>query len=147
MRPDRSRAILVAAAFASLLAAPAACQTPRDTIDVLYIGNSDTCVNNLPGLVEGISRALDGPIVRGAAHTHGGATLRGHIVDDRLPAIFSRDPAGGGHWDRIVLQEQSTLGTGYDPATGELAVPTHSTAPPANWWNGSGPRERRRRST
>jgi hypothetical protein len=32
------------------------------------------------GLVEVISAGLDGPIVRGAVHTHGGATLRMHGV-------------------------------------------------------------------
>jgi hypothetical protein len=123
MRFHRSRGILLAAAFVSLLAAPAACQAPRDTIDVLYVGNSYVYFNNLPGLVEGISQGLDGPIVRGMAHTHGGATLRGHLEDGHLPALFSRGPAGGGHWDWIVVHEQSTLGTRYDPATGELGSP------------------------
>jgi hypothetical protein len=130
MRFDRSRAILLAGAFAWLPAAPAACQAPRDTIDVLYVGNSYTYFNNLPGLVEGISQGLEGPIVRGAAHTHGGATLRGHLEDNHLPAILSRGPAAGGGWDWVVLHEQSTLGTRYDPETGELGSPEafHSAA-------------------
>ena len=123
MRFDRSRAVLLAAAFLCLVAAPAAAQAPRDTIDVLYVGNSYTYFNNLPALVEGISAGLDGPFVRGAAHTHGGATLRGHLEDGHLPAILSRGPAAGGGWDRVVLHEQSTLGTRYDPETGELGSP------------------------
>lgn len=123
MRFNRFRSIVLAAAFVSLLAAPAACQAPRDTIDVLYVGNSYIYFDNLPGLVEGISEGLDGPIVRGAGHTHGGATLAGHLEDGHLPPIFSRGPAGGGDWDRVVLQQQSTLGAPYDAETGELGSP------------------------
>jgi len=118
MRFERSRNLLLAVAFVSLLAAPAACQAPRDTIDVLYVGNSYIYFNNLPGLVEGISEGLNGPVVRGAAHTHGGITLRGHLEDGHLRAIFSR-----GSWDRIVLQQQSTLGAAYDAETGQLGSP------------------------
>ncbi|MGD8276978.1 MAG: hypothetical protein PVH00_03080 [Gemmatimonadota bacterium] len=123
MRFRRSRDVLLATALAWFVTAPAASQAPRDTIDVLYVGNSYVYVNNLPGLVEGISAGLDGPLVRGAGHTHGGGTLRGHIDDGHLPAIFARGPAGREGWDWIVLQEQSTLGTRYDPDTGELGSP------------------------
>lgn len=111
------RTIQVAVTLALLVGAPIACQMPRDTIDVLYVGNSYIYFNNLPGLVEGISEGLDGPIVRGTAHTHGGATLRGHLDDAHLAPILS------GAWDRVVLQEQSTLGTRYDPDSGELGSP------------------------
>jgi hypothetical protein len=115
--------------FALLVAAPAACQAPRDTIDVLFVGNSYVYFNNLPGLVEGISDGLDGPVVRGTAHTHGGASLRAHLEDGHLPAIVSKGPAGGGAWDWVVLHEQSTLGTRYDADSGELGSPeTFATA-------------------
>lgn len=117
------RAIHVAALLASIIVAPVACQLPRDTIDVLYVGNSYLYFNNLPGLVEGISSGLSGPIVRGTAHTHGGATLRGHIEDGHLSGIFSQGPRGRGDWDWILLQEQSTLGASYDPGSGELGSP------------------------
>jgi hypothetical protein len=95
----------------------------RDTIDVLYVGNSYIYFNNLPGLVEGISAGLDGPIVRGTAHTHGGATLRGHLEDDHLPAVLAKGPVPRRDWDWVVLQEQSALGTRYDPDSGELGSP------------------------
>lgn len=114
------RSISVTALLVSILVAPVACQLPRDTIDVLYVGNSYVYFNSLPGLVEGISRGLSGPIVRGTAHTHGGATLRGHIDDGHLSGLFSRGPGGRGDWDWIVLQEQSTLGTSYDADAGKL---------------------------
>jgi len=123
MDSDRLRAIPVAAVLALLAAASVACQVPRDTIDVLYVGNSYTYFNNLPDLVEGISEGLDGPIVRGVAHTHGGATLRRHLEDGHLPGIFSQGPDDGGEWDWILLQEQSALGTRYAGDSGVLGSP------------------------
>ena len=119
----RLRAIPVAGVLALLAAASVACQVPRDTIDVLYVGNSYVYFNNLPELVEGISKGLDGPIVRGTAHTHGGATLRRHLEDGHLRGIFSQGPVDGGDWDWVLLHEQSTLGTRYDPDSGVLGSP------------------------
>lgn len=119
----RLRTIFVAWCLALLATASVACQEPRDTIDVLFVGNSYIYFNNLPEVVEGISAGLDGPIMRGAAHTHGGATLRGHLEDDHLPSLFSQGPAKGDGWDWIILQEQSTLSTRMDPESGALGSP------------------------
>jgi hypothetical protein len=123
MRFHRLRAIPVAAALALLVAASVACEVPRDTINVLYVGNSYVYFNNLPQIVEEISKGLEGPVVRGAAHTHGGATLRWHLQDGHLPEILSQGPVAGGAWDWVLLQEQSALGSGYDPDSGELGSP------------------------
>jgi hypothetical protein len=68
----RFRHISVVAA----LSASAECQMPRETVDVLFVGNSHIYFNNLPEMIEGISIELEGPIVRGAAHTHGGHSLK-----------------------------------------------------------------------
>ncbi len=119
----RIRPIPAVAALASLAVTPVGCQVPRDTIDVLFVGNSYIYFNNLPEMIEGISTALDGPIVRGTAHTHGGFTLRRHLDDGHLPSILSQGSADGGDWDWVVLQEQSTLGTTYDPDSGVLGSP------------------------
>jgi len=115
--------VLIAAALASSVSTSAACQSPRDTIDVLFVDNSYVYVNNLPGMIEEISRALDGPVVRGTAHTHGGSTLRRHIDDGHLSSFLSEGPADGGDWEWVVLQEQSTLGAPYDPDSGTLGSP------------------------
>ena len=111
-----------AAALAFLPVTPVSGQVARDTIDVLYVGNSFVYFNNLPDMVVEISKALDGPVVRSTAHTHGGATLRAHLEDGHLPGLISRGPAEGA-WDWVVLQEQSTLGTTYDQDSGVLGSP------------------------
>lgn len=117
------RSIAVVWLLALLATASVGCQEPRDTIDVLYVGNSYVYFNNLPELVEGISTGLDGPVLRGTAHTHGGATLRDHLEDDHLPEIFSERPVGGDGWDWVLLHEQSTLGTSMDRESGALGSP------------------------
>src|SRR5215510_5653671 len=72
-------------------------------LKVLFIGNSFTARNDLPGLIARLAEA------RGKALEHrlisaGGASLRMHWnAGEALQAI--RD----GHYDRVVLQEQSTL--------------------------------------
>jgi hypothetical protein len=119
----RLRHVTIVAALMTLTVTSAGCQVPRDTVDVLFLGNSYIYFNNLPEMVLGISTALDGPIVRGAAHTHGGKTLRGHVDDDHLPSILSEGPEDGGDWDWVVLQEQSTLGAAYDRDSGALGSP------------------------
>jgi len=117
------RHIPVVVALIALVATTAWCQVRRDIIDVLLVGNSYIYFNNLPEMIEGISTVLDGPIVRGAAHTHGGSTLRGHIEDGHLPSILSEGPEGGGDWEWVMLQEQSTLGSAYDGQSGVLGSP------------------------
>lgn len=120
----RVRSLSVGAALALLASSSAGCDMLRDTVDVLYVGNSYIYFNNLPEMVEEISTALEGPIVRGDSHTHGGSTLRGHIEDGHLPGLVSDGPSGRGGWDWVVLQEQSTLGADtYDPETGALGSP------------------------
>lgn len=88
--------------------APVHGQPQPDTLSVFFLGNSYTYYNNLPGMVEAISLALPGPVVRTASHTHGGFTLRGHLEDGHVPGVFL-EPAEMS-WDHVVLQEQSALG-------------------------------------
>lgn len=102
----------------------AACQPPRDAVDVLLVGNSYVYFNNLPALIEGVSLSLaEGPVVRVVGHTHGGETLRGHLDDGHVADLLTDGPDDG-RWEWVILQEQSTLGTTYvDADAGTLGPP------------------------
>jgi hypothetical protein len=72
-------------------------------VRILFIGNSFTARNNLPGLLKGLAGA------RGIDLSHkliqaGGASLRQH-----LNAGQALDAIATGGFDSVVLQEQSTL--------------------------------------
>ena len=73
------------------------------SIRCLFIGNSFTARNDVPGLIAGMARA------RGHTFEHrlisaGGASLRMHWNKGAAPKAIAE-----GGWDHVVLQEQSTL--------------------------------------
>jgi hypothetical protein len=97
-----------------LLCAPAASAEPpapgppppERPLQVLFIGNSYTYNNNLPALVEGLAASATPPLrIRTRAVTQPGVRLQQHW--DRGDALAALRQ---GHWDYVVLQEQSTLG-------------------------------------
>ena len=70
---------------------------------ILFVGNSFTSRNNLPGLIKGLAAARD----IGIEHkliSAGGASLRQHLNDGK-----ALDEIANGGYDTVVLQEQSTL--------------------------------------
>lgn len=70
---------------------------------ILFVGNSFTSRNNLPGLLKGLAGAR-GIDVQHKLISAGGASLRQHLnAGKALEAI------AGGSFDTVVLQEQSTL--------------------------------------
>lgn len=69
---------------------------------VLFIGNSYTYFNNLPFMLEGLSSAA-GKTVQTHSVTRGGKTLQWHWHNPQTLDILDQ-----GHWDFVVLQEQST---------------------------------------
>jgi len=72
-------------------------------LKILFIGNSFTARNNLPGLIEQLA-ATRGKSFQHRLISAGGASLRRHWnAGEALKAIKD------GHYDYIVLQEQSTL--------------------------------------
>jgi hypothetical protein len=72
-------------------------------LKVLFIGNSFTARNNLPGLIGQLAAARDKSI-RHRLISAGGASLRAHWnAGEALKAIQD------GNFDFVVLQEQSTL--------------------------------------
>jgi hypothetical protein len=72
-------------------------------VRILFVGNSFTSRNNLPGLIKGLAGAR-GIEIEHKLISAGGASLRQHLNAGKALAAI----AGGG-FDTVVLQEQSTL--------------------------------------
>jgi hypothetical protein len=78
-------------------------QRNKSTINILFIGNSFTARNDLPGLIAQLASAQS-KSVEHLLISAGGASLRAHWnAGHALPEIKS------GQYDYVVLQEQSTL--------------------------------------
>ncbi len=94
--------LLVLLSFTSV-SLPLSTETP---IRVLFIGNSYTYFNNLPGVLSefGTSEG-SGPQIVTEMVVAGGATLKQHFEGSRAVRTIRE-----GNWDYVVLQEQSTLG-------------------------------------
>ncbi|MBI3409198.1 MAG: hypothetical protein HY040_12700 [Planctomycetes bacterium] len=72
-------------------------------LKILFIGNSFTARNNLPGLIADLA-AKRGKKIEQCLISRGGASLRAHWnAGEAIKAIKD------GHFDYVVLQEQSTL--------------------------------------
>jgi hypothetical protein len=104
------------------LSAQAGEDTPRDTIDVFFLGNSYVYYNTLPAILEGFGSGLEsGPVIRTGFHLHGGFSLRRHLDDGHLPDSMAVPAPGDGAWEHAVIQEHSRLGVSYsDPERGTL---------------------------
>ena len=96
------------AVAATLLALPllfgtlaAAAAPPQRTLRVLFIGNSYTYVNDLPGIVEQLLRSR-GIRLEHESVTPGGVTLEKQWADGKAAAAIRKQK-----WDYVVLQEQS----------------------------------------
>jgi hypothetical protein len=72
-------------------------------MNILFIGNSFTQRNNLPGLIARMAEAR-GHELRHTLISAGGASLRQHWNAGKAPRAIE-----SGGYDRVVLQEQSTL--------------------------------------
>jgi hypothetical protein len=72
-------------------------------VRILFVGNSFTSRNNLPGLIKGLA-AVRGIEIEHKLISAGGASLRQH-----LNAGKALDEIASGGYDTVVLQEQSTL--------------------------------------
>ena len=92
------------------LASLCACSPQPDCLDrraadscirVLFIGNSYTSVNDLPGMLTALARAGGHPMLAGMV-APGGWTLAQHLGSPQTLAALQSE-----HWDFVVLQEQS----------------------------------------
>jgi len=71
-----------------------------NTSRLLFVGNSFTFRNDLPGLIAQLA-----PVpIQTQMIVAGGASLRQHINSGAVQAALDNAP-----WDRVILQEQSTL--------------------------------------
>ena len=78
--------------------------TPAKTISVLFIGNSYTFVNDLPGMLVKVASSdpANTTQIEVQSLTRGGASFKDWVADGSgLKMIKSR------HWDYVVLQNQS----------------------------------------
>ena len=110
----RLRVLAALVTIVAVMAASGACaQTPtvtcnasradRGCVRVLFIGNSYTYVNNLPGTFASIAAKL-GRAVYTDMIAPGGATLADHLKNDETLSLIRN-----GHWTYVVLQEQSLM--------------------------------------
>jgi len=84
-------------------------------LEALFLGNSYTYVNDLPGLIKQIALSHGDTLITDQ-NTPGGYTLQGHSTDAiSLGKINSRP------WDYVILQEQSQM-PAFPPAQVALEV-------------------------
>src|SRR5688500_9954626 len=68
--------------------------------DVLFIGNSLTAQNDVPGMVESLADSAGPPGMRTAAYTRGGVALEDHWAQGTALRIIAQ-----GNWRFVVLQQ------------------------------------------
>merc|ERR1712235_230394 len=81
----------------------------RSNKNILFLGNSYTYGNDLPGMVRNLASAA-GKSATTTMIAPGGQTLSGHVSGGSLDTIR------GGDWDAVVIQDQSqrpSFGAGY----------------------------------
>ena len=76
---------------------------PEITTRMLFIGNSFTTRNDLPGLLSAIAKVGKGITIESEVISAGGASLRRHWNAGAAHRITD------GKWDYVVFQEKSTL--------------------------------------
>ncbi len=93
----------VAAIAAGTPRGRAADRDPRDLLRVLFVGNSYTRFNDLPGMVEVLSRSVRGGLpLETSRETHMGYDLRNHWRQRRV-----RERIESGRYDAVVIQGHS----------------------------------------
>ncbi len=97
---NRNRSTLFRLAAAGILLLTVTAARAQDAINVLFIGNSYTEVNNLPQMTADIASSM-GHTMTWNSNTPGGCTFSQHCTNRSMTLIR------GGGWDFVVLQEQS----------------------------------------
>ena len=86
--------------FFLLLQAPVSAQSIRRA---LFLGNSYTYYNDLPGLTSLLAQSA-GDSLFVSSNTPGGMSLAGHLANSTSTGLIDQ-----GNWDFVVLQEQSQM--------------------------------------
>ncbi len=89
----------------SLLGPPMGREVPRLVGDrrVLFIGNSHTYTNDLPGMVQALARAAGDTALRTTSITAGGVSLEDHMAMGDAPRALQQS-----QWEWVVLQQGTT---------------------------------------
>lgn len=96
---------LVVLSAASPVGFAATPEPARPELRVLFVGNSLTYTNNLPGLLRALAAAQpDGPRIVTATYAAPGGTIGERWKDGEASAALDAQ-----HWDAIVLQERGGL--------------------------------------
>jgi len=96
---------VLAVAVIGATPAPADGTEPPAPLRVLFVGNSYTFYNDLPGLVRRLGAADEPPVpIDDSMTARPGYSLEHHWREER-----ERGKIRGGEWDFVVLQEQSQL--------------------------------------
>lgn len=98
------RTLLILVLFLSASAPPCLAQETKDTLNILFVGNSYTYFNNLPQLVSIISDNTKTKLVTKKS-TIGGARLSEHWLGERN--LNTKEMIRDGEFDIVVLQEYS----------------------------------------
>jgi hypothetical protein len=93
------RAVLCAVAAVLVLGCGSAGAETR-RLHVLFVGNSLTATNDLPGMVAAFARAVGRVQIDGASYAPGGYALEDHWTDGTARALLDR-----GGWDAVVMQQ------------------------------------------
>jgi len=87
------------------------------TIRALFLGNSYTYTNDLPGTVAGLALSGGDTLVYDSS-TPGGYTLQQHCTNSTTLSLIAE-----GNWDYVILQEQSQLPSFPDEQVAEEVYP------------------------
>lgn len=84
---------------------------------VLFLGNSYTAVNDLPGMLASMANSMGDTLVYGR-NTPGGYTLQDHFANG-----LTRNKIREGNWDYLILQEQSQRPSLWDAEVNGFVFP------------------------
>ncbi|MFM9059909.1 MAG: DUF4886 domain-containing protein [Planctomycetaceae bacterium] len=96
--------LLVIVVVLALSVASSAAAGPDEPLHVLFVGNSYTFANDLPGLLAKLSVAGGRRPIVAALEAPGGCTFEKHVREGRAERLIASRA-----WDYVVLQEQSML--------------------------------------
>lgn len=93
----------------------------QTTLKVLFLGNSYTSVNDLPGLTSLVTKSAGDSLIY-SSNTPGGYTFNQHSTNATSTALISQ-----GGWNYVVLQEQSQLPSFTDGEVQSMVFPYATT--------------------